>query len=235
MNSIKQGSGKYRAILHKQSTPKDLHSPSNWKSKLNDNTVTNTLVQQTRKNLMSRYQNSDASDILSRLKMGKTLFNNQLHHIGMEDSPFCKNCLRESNTETNEDMKHALHTCPSIQHLMSHVTQTFFPNINHTFSCKDTIMAVMDDIHPLYEGKAGHTIASLIWDSFKKYIMLCRGKNKIPLAVQVIKEIKNDVTRIRNLLPNTMVSKFILTSNELTEIFATNNTTQPTAPVLVLI
>ena len=129
---------------------------------------------------MSRYQSSDASDILSRLKMGKTLFNNQLHHIGMEDSPFCKNCLRESNTETSEDMKHALHTCPSIQHLMSHVTQTFFPNINHTFSCKDTIMAVMDDIHPLYEGKAGHTLASLIWDSFKKSQICAKRKKPRP-------------------------------------------------------
>ena len=80
-----------------------------------------------------------------------------------------------------------------------------------------------------------HTLASLIWDSFKKYIMVCRGKNKVPLPIQVIKEIKQDVTIIRNLLPNTMVSKFILTSSELTETFVTNNTTQPTPPVLVLI
>jgi hypothetical protein len=224
MNSIKQGSGKYRAILHKQSTPKDLHSPSNWKSKLNDNTITNTQVKQTRKNLMSRYLSSDASDILSRLKMGKTLFNNQLHHIGREDSPHCKNCLRESNTETHEDMKHALHNCPTIQHLMSHVTQMFFPNNNHTFSSKNTILAIMEDFHPLYEGKAGHTLASLVWDSFNKYIMVCRGKNKIPLPLQVIKEIKQDVKLIQNLLPKTMVSKYILSSSELTEIFMINTT-----------
>jgi hypothetical protein len=174
---------------------------------------------------MSRYLSSDASDILSRLKMGKTLFNNQLHHIGREDSPHCKNCLRESNTETHEDMKHALHNCPTIQHLMSHVTQMFFPNNNHTFSCKNTILAIMEDIHPLYEGKAGHTLASLVWDSFNKYIMVCRGKNKIPLPLQVIKEIKQDVKLIQNLLPKTMVSKYILSSSELTEIFMIHNTT----------
>ena len=125
-------------------------------------TITNTQIKQTRKNLMSRYLSSDASDILSRLKMGKTLFNNQLHHIGREDSPHCKNCLRETNTETHEDMKHALHSCPTIQHLMSHIIQMFFPNNNHTFSSKNTILSIMEDFHPLYEGKAGHTLASLV-------------------------------------------------------------------------
>jgi hypothetical protein len=102
---------------------------------------------------------------------------------------------------------------------MSHVTHTFFPNINYTLSCKDTIMAIMEDIHPLYKGKDGQTLATLIWDSFKKYVMLCRGKNKIPVAMQVVKEIKNDITLILNLLPNTMVSKLIMTSNALTKIF----------------
>ena len=40
MSNIKKGSGKYRTILHKQSTPKELHSPTNWRSKLNDTTIT---------------------------------------------------------------------------------------------------------------------------------------------------------------------------------------------------
>ena len=108
---------------------------------------------------------------------------------------------------------------------MSHVTQKFFPNNNHTFSSKNTILAIMEDLHPFYESKAGQTLASLVWDNFNKYIMVCRGKNKIPLPIQVIKEIKQDVNLIQSLLPKTMVSKFIQSSSELTEIFMTNTTT----------
>ena len=82
MQSIKQGSGKYRSILQKKLVQKDLHSPANWRSKINDNTITSKDIKQTRTNLQSRYLGSDTVDILSRLKMGKTLFRNQLQHIG---------------------------------------------------------------------------------------------------------------------------------------------------------
>ena len=71
MKSIKQGSGKYRSILQRKVVHKDIHSPSNWRSKLNDNTITSNHIKQTRKNLQSRYLGSDTVDILSRLKMGK--------------------------------------------------------------------------------------------------------------------------------------------------------------------
>ena len=106
MSNIKKGSGKYRTILHKQSTPKELHSPTNWRSKLNDTTITSKHIKQFRKNLQSRYISSEIACKITRLKLGKTLFGNQLPHIGSDETTFCKTCIRETQTETVEDLAH---------------------------------------------------------------------------------------------------------------------------------
>ena len=71
MTSIKKGSGKYRSILQKKVIAKDIHSPANWRSKINNNTITSLHIKQTRTNLQSRYIESDTADTLSCLKMGK--------------------------------------------------------------------------------------------------------------------------------------------------------------------
>jgi hypothetical protein len=106
MTSIKTGSGKYRAILTRQHTPKDIHNPSKWRSRLDDPNINSKHVKQSRINLQSKYVSCDTADILSRLKLGKTLFRNQLHHIGITDTPFCNICIRENNTEITETLTH---------------------------------------------------------------------------------------------------------------------------------
>ena len=155
MTSIKKGSGKYRSILQKKIIAKDIHSPANWRSKINDNTITSQHIKQSRKNLQSRYIGSDTADTLSRLKMGKTLFRNQLHHIGSTESQYCVTCTRENNQDITEDLTHATYTCPHIQTIIEEVTNTYFPNIHTNFTHKDTLLSIIRNTHPLYEGKPG--------------------------------------------------------------------------------
>ena len=64
MTSIKKGSGKYRSILQKKVIAKDIHSTANWRSKINDNTITSLHIKQKRRNLQSRYIGSDTADTL---------------------------------------------------------------------------------------------------------------------------------------------------------------------------
>ena len=92
---------------------------------------------------------------VTRLKLGKTLFGNQLPHIGSDETTFCKTCLRETQTETIEDLTHATFSCPHTQAIITEITQHFFPNIEHTLSHKDIILSCIDNLHVHYEGKPG--------------------------------------------------------------------------------
>ena len=219
MSYIKKGSGKYRTILHKQATPKELHSPTNWRSKLNDTTITAKHIKQFRKNLQSRYTSSEIACTLTRFKLGKTLFGNQLPHIGSEDTIYCKTCLRETQTETVEDLVHATFMCPHVKTIIHAVSAHFFPNNTHTYTPKDIILSCISDLHKLYGGKPGQILYSLIWDNYLYYILTCKAKNVTPLHEIAIENIKKTINNILTLLPKTMVSKHILTSPELKQIF----------------
>ena len=219
MSNIKKGSGKYRTILHKQSTPKELHSPTNWRSKLNDTTITSKHIKQFRKNLQSRYISSEIACKITRLKLGKTLFGNQLPHIGSDETTFCKTCIRETQTETVEDLAHATFMCPHTQTIIDAITQHFFPENVHTLTPKDIILSCIDNLHKYYEGKPGQILFSLVWDNYLYYIMTCRAKNTTPIQRVAIENIKQTIINIITILPKTMVSKHILASNELKQIF----------------
>ena len=205
MQSIKQGSGKYRSILQKKLVQKDLHSPANWRSKINDNTITSKDIKQTRKNLQSRYLGSDTVDILSRLKMGKTLFRNQLQHIGSLETLYCPICIRESNMEIPEDLTHATFSCPYVNTVINEITTTFFPNLQSPFTHKDILLSITANHHTLYEGKPGQILTSLVWDHVIKYLMVARGKNVTPIPAAAIVEVKTQINRILKKLPKTCV------------------------------
>ena len=151
--------------------------------------------------------------------MGKTLFRNQLQHIGSTEPLHCTTCMRENNTEITEDLAHATFSCPYIHTIIAEITNTFFPNLQTPFTHKDTLLSIITNLHPLYEGKPGQTLASLVWDHFIKYIMMARGKNVTPISAAAIFEIRSQINRILKILPKTMVSKHVFNCNNLREIF----------------
>ena len=220
LQSIKKGSGKYRAILHKKLNPKDLHSPSNWKSKLNDPTITSEHIKQARKNLTSRYLGSDSVDTLSRLKLGKTYFGTQLIHIDPTNTIHCKTCLRETESEIEEDLTHATFHCPHVHNIITNISDHYFPGLNTPLNPKDTTLSILEDLHPLYSGKPGQVLMSIIWDLNLCYLMTCRNKEKTPTPEPAINFIKQGVSRILKLLPNTMVAKHIYNCDTLIDLFS---------------
>ena len=219
MKHIKQGSGRYRKIIARSHKFPDIHNPSKWRSKLGDNQITNEQIKQARINLQSKYLGSDVADILTRLKLGKTLFGTQLHKCGITDTPYCNTCLRELCDELPENITHATFQCEFVMAVINVIVNTFFPLNTNPFCNRDILLAITDNKHPLYSGKTGQLLASLIWDHYLKYIMNCRTYGRTPIATVCIHEIKSQINRILKILPQSEISKYIHESTTLSKIF----------------
>ena len=209
MKSTNKGSGKYRKIISRSHKYTDIHNPHRWNTKINDNMVTRSHVKQSMINLQSKYLSSEIADVLSRLKLGKTLFGNQLCKIGITDTSFCQTCLKEMHTEIPENITHATYECTFVATIISEITSTFFPNMKGHFYLRDIILATITNKHSLYEGIDGQLLASVIWDIFLSYIMKCRNAGKTPVAAICIHEIRSQLNRILKILPNSNISRHI--------------------------
>ena len=198
----------------------DTHNPKRWIQKLNDKEITRKHVRTSIININSKYIDVPTSDILTRLKLGKTQFNNSLHSYNQVDTPFCNTCTNELNEEHTEDYLHTNYTCPSTQTLINEITTVFFPNIDTPFDKKDILLATLTDKHTLYKGKIGHEITNLIWNYNTAYIINCRQRNTTPLPPESIFIIKSQINRILKLLPHSQVTKFIHSQIKLLHIFA---------------
>ena len=86
MSSMKKGSGTNRKVISRSNKYIDVHNLSKWKAKLGDNLATRSQVGQPMINLQSKYICSDTADTLSRLRLGKPIFGNQLFKIGITDT-----------------------------------------------------------------------------------------------------------------------------------------------------
>ena len=218
MKSIEKGSGTYRKIISRSYKSADVHNPSKWRAKLSDNLITRSHVKKSRINLQSKYISSDIADVLSRLKLGKTLFRNQLYKISLTDTPSCITCHKELGLDISESITHATYECTFVATIIAEITLTFFPNINDNFYLRDIILATITNKHPLYEGPDGQQLASVIWDIFLSYIMKCRSAGKTPVAAICLHEIRSQLNRILKILPNSKVSKHIIFHNQLQDI-----------------
>ena len=166
-------------------------------------------------NLQSKYISSDTADVLSRLKLGKTLFGNQLYRIGITDTPFCNTCKKELDSEISENITHATFECTFVATIISEITSTFFPNINSHFHLRDIILATITNKHPFYEGTDGQQLAAVIWDTFLCYIMKCRNAGKTQVSAICLHEIRSQLNRILKILPYSRIAKHIKNNTKL--------------------
>ena len=152
MANINKGSGIYRKVINRGHPTQDIHNPGKWNKRLNTTSVTRKHVKNSLINLQSPYIDSTTADHLSRLKLCKTLFNSQLYAIGISDEKCCKTCTKELNVHIDEDYKHAMFLCPTVQEVISCVTTTYFPNISTNFNITEILTAVITDKHKYYQG-----------------------------------------------------------------------------------
>ena len=222
LQNIKKGSGKYRQVIERGNTTTNIHNPAKWKKKLEHNNITFGQIKKAMISLHSPYLDSTSADIITRLKLGKTLFNNQLFSIGLNNDNTCKTCSREYDLNTPENYRHALFHCPAVQTLINNITNTFFPNPTIPFDIADILVSIISDKHHLYKGSIGQELASLIWNYFQVYIMKCRTAQTTPISTIVIHEIKSQVNRVLKILPKSKLATFIKASPELQNMFHEN-------------
>ena len=194
LHNILKGSGPYRKIIERAIITPNIHNPTRWRKKLQDNNITSDQVRKAMIRLHSRYIDSASADHLTRLKLGKTLFNNQLFIIGLMDNNFCNTCTREYNEEIIEDYRHALFQCPAIQTIIGEISSTFFPNIAHNFNISEILTSINTDKHNLYKGPIGQELASLIWDYFQVYIVQCHTAQKHQSQPQLYLKLNHNST-----------------------------------------
>ena len=223
MKSIHKGSGLYRRVLGRGTPLPDIHNPKKWRKRLDDQNLTRIQVKKSMIHLHSPYIDSTSADHLSRLKLGKTLFNAQLFNIGLNDDKNCKTCLREFDQHTPEDYKHAMYLCPAVQTVVNNVTTTFFPNKRTPFSISEVLVAVNSDMHNLYRGQIGHELASLIWDLLQTYIIKCHTAVSTPISATAIFEIRAQLNRVLKILPKSKITCLINSTPQLNTIITSRN------------
>ena len=214
LHHIKKGSGTYRKIIERSKRATNIHNPEKWRRKLNNN-VTYEQVKKSMIRLHSPYLDSTSSDYLSRLRLGKTLFNNQLYTIGLIDENICNTCTREYTESTTEDYQHALFKCPAVQTVVRNITKTFFPNETNSLNISDILVSINSDKHKQYKGPVGHELASLVWDYFQVYVLQCRIAQKTPVSTSAIFEIRSQLNRILKVMPKSKLAIFINSSPDL--------------------
>ena len=193
-------------------SPPNIHNPAKWNKKFKDNTATFDQVKKSMIHLHSPFLDSKSADSLTRLRLGKTLFNNQLLTIGLIDEDYCHTCSREYDLNITEDYRHALFQCPAVQIVIKNITNTFFPNLTTPFDISDILLSINSNKHTLYRGPTGQELASLIWDYFQVYIIQCRVAKITPISVSAINEIKSQLIRILKILPKSKIAIFIKAS-----------------------
>ena len=218
LKNSKSGSGKYRKIIERKEVVPNIYSPANMKKKLGEHDISNMQIRKSLTLLHSPYIDSTGADHIARLKLGKTLFNNQLFAIGLLDEKNCNTCIREYNQEETEDYKHALFHCPAVQTIIQCITRTFFPDTTYKFNIAEILISTTTDKHNLYKGVIGQTLVNLIWNYFQIYIIQCRTAHITPVAITAIFEIKEQLNRILKILPKSKISTFIRSSPTLSQI-----------------
>jgi hypothetical protein len=97
------------------------------------------------------------------------------------DDPFCETCRNNSNTEVQEDYKHALYACPNAQLIIKHLTTTFFPNTpNPQFNISVILDSNTKKISKDYDCQGGRDFINLIWDLYQVLVTMDHTAEKTP-------------------------------------------------------
>ena len=164
--------------------------------------------------LHSRYIDSHNADHITRLKLGKTHFNAQLHHHNQSDDPYCNYCKVNYNTNVQEDYKHALYHCPSITKIIKGIKATFFRDnsAENFFDITDILISNSNYKSNDYMGQGGQDLINIIWDLFQIKLVNCHTAGTSPIPSLTIKWILHNIKSITKAHPNSELSKLVLKS-----------------------
>ena len=206
-----KGSGTIRKIIGRRHTRADIHNPKRWRKKLDSPEVTRQQIKESITRLHSKYLDSHLADHLSRLQLGKTHLNAQLHHSNKKEDPYCSLCKEEDGLEVQEDYKHALYSCPNSQAIITTITQSLFPNTNdnNKFNISDILLTNTSYKDPLYSSPEGKDFINWVWDIYQTVIITNHTNQKRPTPLKTLKKIAMEAKDITINLPNSKLSIFI--------------------------
>ena len=166
------------------------------------------------------YLDSHLADHLSRLKLGKTHLNAQLHHSNQVDDPHCLICKNEHNLEIQKAYKPALFSCPNSQKIIAAIITTFFPDISPTnnFNITDILLSNISYKHTTYESPEGKDFINLTWDIYQTEIITYHTALKAPTPSQTIKKILSEAKDITKNLPQSKLALFIKNTPLITQL-----------------
>ena len=107
-------------------------------------------------NLLSKALPSEANDVITRIKLGRTLFGKAGVRTGILEDPWCQICLMEDNKETEDTLLHSLYK------IILSLTKYFLDTIpNRT----EFILGVTNsNIHQAIDRQQGCLLTSLLYN-----------------------------------------------------------------------
>ena len=179
--------------------------------KLDSPEVSRRQIRESTARLHSKYIDSHNADHLSRLKLGKTFFNAQLHHINQKDDPYCEICKANNAEYIPEDYKHALYACPNSQSIINNIINTFFPTnleTNH-FTIADILLTNKNYYHKTFKEQGGKETINLIWDIYQVQVTINHTAGTQPRSTKIIKAIITTLKDILKIQSNSLFAKFV--------------------------
>ena len=148
-------------------------------------------------NLLIKEIPSDINDILTRIKLGRTLYGPQGVHAGILDDPWCSLCQEEDNLEIEDSLAHHNYSCPHISQIIREVSKYFFET---TPSIKNYILgATYSNLDQNIDKQHGCLISSLLYN-YCVHLITIRRRARQPLVGSQI--IKNIISKLQSLILN---------------------------------
>ena len=174
--------------------------------KLNDDTITSSLVKRMKTNLLIKEIPSDVNDCLTRIKLGRTMYGPQGVNAGISDDPWCSLCLEKDNLEVEDSLEHHNYSCPHVLPIVKEVTNYF---LGYTPTCKSYIMGTTcSPLDISIRKELGCKISSLICNLAVHMITTKRRAKQVLvgniLIVAIISQIKLLLTRSASNIKGTL-------------------------------
>ena len=159
-------------------------------------------------NLLIKAVPSDINDILTRIKMGRTLYGQQGVHAGVLDDPWCTTCKQEDDLEIEDSLVHSNYSCPHVFNIIEGISKYFLETIP---TCKDFILGVFQsNIDRNLDKQYGCLISSLIYNLTVHLITKRRRACKPLVGSQIIKDIISNLQSFTDNCPTHKVSGMLL-------------------------
>ena len=155
-------------------------------------------------NLLIKAIPSDANDILTRIKLGRTLYGQQGVHAGVLDDPWCSLCKEEDDLEIEDSLAHSNYSCPHVFRIIRDMSKYFLVTIP---TSKDFILGVTkSNIDHTLDKQYGCLISSLLYNLTVHLITKRRRACQPLVGSQIIKDIISNLQSFTAYCPTHRIS-----------------------------